>query len=81
MHVHVLCYILSFHGLFMQICMLVFLCLCHSEFLCSLQSYPSMYVAYYFLTHIGPPCSLYPSPISVVPMETILVSTPRVESN
>jgi hypothetical protein len=54
--------------------------LCHSEILCMLQSYQSVYGAY-FLTHIGRPHSLYPSSISVAPMVTTIVSTLRVESN
>jgi hypothetical protein len=47
--------------------------LCHLEILCTVQSYPSVYGAY-FPTHIGPPCSLYLSPISMVHMVTILLS-------
>jgi hypothetical protein len=54
--------------------------LCHSEILCALQSYPSVYSAY-FPTQIGCPCSLYPSPISMVPMVTTVMSTHRVDSN
>jgi hypothetical protein len=54
--------------------------LCHSEILCMMQSYQSVYGAY-FLAHIGRPHSLYLSSISVVPMVTTLMSTLRVESN
>jgi hypothetical protein len=43
--------------------------MCHSEFLCTLQSKLSTYVAD-LPTHMGPPCSVYPSP-SWVPWNAV----------